>query len=140
MAGGPVPSGHLHNHHTAGCKQFATEIAVKDTNARKGDRRNLRRPQSESRAADQGGFDPWLRTEQAGVHLGYSTNSLKTMRSRGVGPKFYKVGLRAVRYRRSDLDFWAGQNGRETSDTLAMVKATVGGGMERQNPRRRAAS
>jgi predicted DNA-binding transcriptional regulator AlpA len=39
-------------------------------------------------------------------HLGYSPEGLAQMRYRGTGPKFIKLGGRAVRYRWSDVEAW----------------------------------
>lgn len=41
----------------------------------------------------------------AARYLGLQEGSLRQMRMRGEGPRYYKIG-RAVRYRISDLDKW----------------------------------
>lgn len=46
-----------------------------------------------------------LNTPQAAVYVGLSPATLETMRTRGGGPPFSKLGARVV-YRRSDLDGW----------------------------------
>lgn len=48
-----------------------------------------------------------LTTEQAGVFLGLSPTTLETLRTRGGGPPFVKLGRR-VGYRRDDLTRWLG--------------------------------
>lgn len=107
------------------------------TGDRRSDRRRVeriaRKPEVESVE------DPWLRPEKAGAHVDYTTNSLKTMRCRGVGPRYVKIG-KTIRYRRSDLDEWAARHIRETSDTLGVSRAVVGGGVGRRQPRRRVSS
>jgi len=40
----------------------------------------------------------------AGEYLGLQLQTLRNWRIAGKGPRFYKVGGRAVRYRLSDLD------------------------------------
>jgi predicted DNA-binding transcriptional regulator AlpA len=42
-------------------------------------------------------------------HIKRSTNTLRTMRCRGGGPKFCRVGRRQIRYLESDIDSWAHQ-------------------------------
>lgn len=55
-------------------------------------------------------------TKGAGRHLGLSPATLTTMRTRGGGPPFVKLGRRVV-YRRSDLDTWLAKRVRKsTSD------------------------
>ena len=39
--------------------------------------------------------------------LGFTGRALANWRSRGGGPRFIRVGSRAVRYRRADLRAWA---------------------------------
>jgi excisionase family DNA binding protein len=41
---------------------------------------------------------------QAAEHLGLSRKTLEGWRTRGGGPKFVRLGTRAVRYRPTDLD------------------------------------
>ena len=53
----------------------------------------------------------WLTTKEAAEHLGYSEYTLRRARFDGAlsgkeSPKFTKMG-KAVRYKKSDLDFWA---------------------------------
>jgi predicted DNA-binding transcriptional regulator AlpA len=59
---------------------------------------------------------PYLRTEDASALCGLPVASLTTLRSRGGGPVFLKVGRRVV-YRRADLQAWMESNPRKsTSD------------------------
>ena len=48
--------------------------------------------------------DPWLTTKEAARYLNCHPNTLEKMRCRGDGPRFYKFGSKAVRYKKSDLD------------------------------------
>jgi excisionase family DNA binding protein len=58
-----------------------------------------------------------LTTPQAARHLGLSPATLETLRTRGGGPPFVKLGRRVV-YRREDLDIWLARRVRtSTSDT-----------------------
>lgn len=57
-----------------------------------------------------------LRPPQAAAVLGLSVHTLATMRVRGGGPTFYKLG-RAVAYRLTDLmDWFNARARRSTSD------------------------
>jgi predicted DNA-binding transcriptional regulator AlpA len=58
-----------------------------------------------------------LSETQTAEFLGLSTRTLQGWRLRGCGPAYIKVGGRAVRYRRSDLELWIEERRREsTSD------------------------
>lgn len=58
-----------------------------------------------------------LPTEHAARYLGLSPKTLETLRTRGGGPPFLKLGRRVV-YRKTDLDTWlAARVRRSTSDT-----------------------
>ena len=58
-----------------------------------------------------------LPTEHAAAYLGLSPKTLETLRTRGGGPPFLKLGRRVV-YRKTDLDTWlAARIRRSTSDT-----------------------
>lgn len=46
-------------------------------------------------------------TDQASEFLGISPATLETMRVRGGGPQFYRLGRRAIRYTLEDLKEWA---------------------------------
>ena len=50
---------------------------------------------------------PDMDTWQAAAHLELSYNTLNSWRSRDEGPPFFKIDGR-VRYRRDELDTWAG--------------------------------
>jgi len=57
-----------------------------------------------------------LPTEHAAAYLGLSPKTLETLRTRGGGPPFLKLGRRVV-YRKADLDTWlAARVRRSTSD------------------------
>jgi predicted DNA-binding transcriptional regulator AlpA len=58
------------------------------------------------------------RTPGAAQYLGLSASTLEKMRLQGTGPRFTKLGTRAVGYREEDLDEFAliGRR-RSTSDT-----------------------
>jgi len=45
--------------------------------------------------------------------LGTTVGSLAQMRYRGIGPKFIKIGPKAVRYRDSDIREWLDKNTRD---------------------------
>lgn len=47
-----------------------------------------------------------LRTPEAAQFLGLSASTLEKMRSTGGGPKFIRLGGRAVGYDITDLDEW----------------------------------
>lgn len=61
----------------------------------------------------------WLRNRQAAEYIGLTPGSLKTMRCRGVGPRYRKLG-KIVLYRLRDLDDWADRASsiRETADSF----------------------
>ena len=45
-----------------------------------------------------------LRTVEAAEYIGLTASSLEKMRGRGCGPRFVKLGSRAVGYRLDDID------------------------------------
>jgi len=49
---------------------------------------------------------PYLTTKQAAHYLGLSPRTLEKMRTKGIGPNYYRVG-RGVRHLVRDLDAWA---------------------------------
>ncbi|SEC53981.1 helix-turn-helix transcriptional regulator [Arthrobacter woluwensis] len=53
-----------------------------------------------------GGLDELLTAEEIASWLGKSVQSLAQDRYRGVGPAFIRVGTRAVRYRKADVEAW----------------------------------
>ena len=57
----------------------------------------------------------YLRTPEAGRHLGLSGRTLEKHRTYGTGPRYRKIGGRVV-YALSDLEAWADQ-GAQTSTT-----------------------
>ncbi len=62
--------------------------------------------------------DACMRTPEAAKYVALAESTLTKMRLTGDGPRFVKLGPRAVGYRRADLDSWleAGVR-RSTSDT-----------------------
>jgi excisionase family DNA binding protein len=65
-----------------------------------------------------------LPTERAAAYLGLSPKTLETLRTRGGGPPFLKLGRRVV-YRKTDLDTWvAARVRRSTSDPADEVPGT----------------
>lgn len=50
-------------------------------------------------------IDPKLDEQQAAAHTGLAPSSLATLRCRGGGPPYYKLGRRCV-YSRRDLEAW----------------------------------
>lgn len=53
--------------------------------------------------ADQ---SPWMNRGEAAEYLGFTTDQLAMYASRGIGPPYYKVTNRTVRYHVTDLDEW----------------------------------
>lgn len=49
---------------------------------------------------------PVLRTPAAAQHLGLATSTLEKLRVFGGGPRFLRIGVRAVGYSLPDLDNW----------------------------------
>ena len=47
-----------------------------------------------------------MTTTEAAKYLELSEATLKRWRSQGLGPKFFRLGQRKVRYRQDDLDEW----------------------------------
>jgi predicted DNA-binding transcriptional regulator AlpA len=59
-----------------------------------------------------------LRTPAAAEYVGLSDSTLEKFRLTGDGPKFVRIGVRAVGYRIEDLDAWLAERvRRSTSDT-----------------------
>jgi predicted DNA-binding transcriptional regulator AlpA len=49
----------------------------------------------------------YLKTLDAAAYLGMGVSTLERLRVQGSGPRFHKLGTKAVRYRVDDLDAWA---------------------------------
>ncbi len=47
-----------------------------------------------------------LRTQAAAAYVGLASATLEKLRSAGGGPRFLRIGLRAVGYDVADLDAW----------------------------------
>ena len=56
-----------------------------------------------------------LNRKQAAEILGYQPQTLGRYAWLGTGPKFMKIGSRAVRYKRSDLEAWIAANDRSVA-------------------------
>ena len=54
--------------------------------------------------------EPLLRDPQAADYLNVSIAWLQRQRWLGTGPAYIKVGARAVRYRKNDLESWVAAN------------------------------
>jgi hypothetical protein len=52
----------------------------------------------------------WLTAADAARHLNVSVHTLELWRKNGRGPRFCRIGTRAVRYARADLDSFAREN------------------------------
>ena len=64
--------------------------------------------------------DALLTTEQAAQFLNFTTRALEAWRIRGGGPRFVRISVRAIRYRRRDLLTWAEERlATSTSDVGA---------------------
>jgi predicted DNA-binding transcriptional regulator AlpA len=58
-----------------------------------------------------------LRTPSAAEYVGLSDSTLEKLRLTGDGPKFVRIGVRAVGYRIEDLDDWLAERiQRSTSE------------------------
>jgi predicted DNA-binding transcriptional regulator AlpA len=60
----------------------------------------------------------YLKTPDAAVYLGMGVSTLERLRVEGSGPRFHKLGSKAVRYRVDDLDTWA-KPATSTSEGIA---------------------
>ena len=49
---------------------------------------------------------PWLSTTQAAFYISCTPGTMKSWRSRGVGPRYHTINGKLVRYLRTDLDLW----------------------------------
>ena len=65
-----------------------------------------------------------LTTAEAAEFLGLAKPTLDCWRSRGGGPVFRRVGRRAVRYDLADLQIFAGDRRKSTSDPGVVNQAT----------------
>ena len=64
----------------------------------------------------------FMDTQQAAAWLGLSPRTLEGYRVSGGGPAFHRFGNR-VRYRRSDLDAWAGTRRATTTAQADRLRA-----------------
>jgi predicted DNA-binding transcriptional regulator AlpA len=64
-----------------------------------------------------------LRTDAAAEYVALKPSTLEKMRVRGDGPRFIKLGSRAVGYLVADLDSWLdGQRSVEPTETPATAR------------------
>lgn len=61
-----------------------------------------------------------LRVTDAAKYLGLSVSTLDTMRSKGRGPRYLRIGSR-IYYRRGDLDAYVEAGVVETTDSRAIA-------------------
>jgi len=63
-----------------------------------------------------------LRTREAAAYLGLSPSTLEKRRLRGEGPRFIRLGGRAIGYRIEDLDGWLDQLVEPRADPVSRRK------------------
>ena len=70
---------------------------------------------------------PWriLRTPPAAAYVGLSASTLEKLRLTGGGPRFVRLGGRAVGYDIRDLDAWL--DGQRETSSVDVVAHPVGG-------------
>ncbi|GAA1110020.1 hypothetical protein GCM10009582_04520 [Arthrobacter flavus] len=61
-----------------------------------------------------------VKAEVLASEWGTTTGALAQMRYMGTGPKFIKIGGKAVRYRRSDVDAWLNAQTRQQTGTQSI--------------------
>lgn len=66
-----------------------------------------------------------LRTPEAAKYIGLSASTLAKFRLSGDGPKFIKLGKRAIGYDQQDLDSWL--EGRAKKSTSEVSKVSDNG-------------
>jgi excisionase family DNA binding protein len=59
-----------------------------------------------------------LKTADAARYLNLAESTLEKLRVYGGGPTFVRLGTRAVRYRREDLDAWLAAGARRSTSDL----------------------
>jgi excisionase family DNA binding protein len=59
-----------------------------------------------------------LRTADAARYVNLAVSTLEKMRVYGGGPTFVRLGARAIRYRREDLDAWLAAGARRSTSDL----------------------
>ena len=47
-----------------------------------------------------------MTTREVAVYIGVAVSTLLAYRAAGTGPRYIKIGLRLVRYYKSDVDAW----------------------------------
>ena len=66
-----------------------------------------------------------LRTPEAADYTGLSPSTLEKYRLSGDGPKFIRLGGRAVGYDIRDLDAWLDEQRRSTSGTNGVTRHDI---------------
>jgi predicted DNA-binding transcriptional regulator AlpA len=56
-----------------------------------------------------------MTTTETAATLGISKARLAAMRRTGVGPKYYRLGHRIIRYNRASIDHWVSSHGADTA-------------------------
>ena len=59
-----------------------------------------------------------LRTADAAQYVDLAESTLEKLRVYGGGPTFIRLGARAIRYRREDLDAWLAAGARRSTSDL----------------------
>ncbi len=67
-----------------------------------------------------------LRTAEAASYIGLSASTLEKLRAGGDGPRFIRLGHRAVGYDISDLDAWLDKR-RDNNDANESTASTTQG-------------
>ncbi len=57
-----------------------------------------------------------LRTPEAAEYIGFAASTLEKMRLTGDGPRFVRIGQRAIGYDIRDLDSWLDEQRERTAD------------------------
>lgn len=68
--------------------------------------------------ADNSSNTSLLTTDELASRLGLKTQTLAVWRLKGQGPRFVKIGLRAVRYSENDVNDWLGKRGRQNTSEV----------------------
>lgn len=63
----------------------------------------------------------FLTTKEAAYYLGLKEPTLEKWRTMGIGPRYYRLGTKAVRYEVSDLEEWARIGETNAKASMAMV-------------------
>jgi hypothetical protein len=58
----------------------------------------------------------WLTPRQTGEYLHVNVNTLYKWRQLGVGPNWHRLGAKAIRYQRADVDAYLKSHAQEGAD------------------------